>query len=212
MDLALALIEEDHGADVARAVARWTVMFLQRPGGQSQFSERLAIPAGVAASLRKVLDQVVAEPAADHRLAELAKRASLSERHFRRIFFDRPASHRRASSSASGSRPPASCLSAPPHPSMPSPRAAASAAPRRCDARSCASSASARRITEPDFDPAPPAPWPPDPEGRARLPSGRAAEQRLARAPSAASRRCGNAARPRLRCPLEQKDRGTRTP
>lgn len=88
MDLALALIEEDHGADVARAVARWTVMFLQRPGGQSQFSERLAVPAGVAAPLRGVLDQVVAEPAADHRLAELAKRASLSERHFRRIFLD----------------------------------------------------------------------------------------------------------------------------
>lgn len=88
MDLALALIEEDHGPDIARAVARWTVMFLQRPGGQSQFSERLAIPVGVAAPLREVLDQIVAEPAADHRLAELAKRASLSERHFRRIFLD----------------------------------------------------------------------------------------------------------------------------
>lgn len=62
--------------------------FLRRPGGQSQFSERLAIPAGVAAPLREVLDQIVAEPAADHRLAELAKRASLSERHFRRIFLD----------------------------------------------------------------------------------------------------------------------------
>ncbi len=88
MDLALALIEEDHGADVARAVARWTVMFLQRPGGQSQFSERLAIPAGVAAPLRDVLDHVVAEPAADHRLAALARRASLSERHFRRLFLE----------------------------------------------------------------------------------------------------------------------------
>jgi transcriptional regulator GlxA family with amidase domain len=88
MDLALALVEEDHGADVARTVARWTVMFLQRPGGQSQFSERLAIPASVDAPLREVLDRVVAEPAADHRLAELAKRASLSERHFRRVFLD----------------------------------------------------------------------------------------------------------------------------
>jgi transcriptional regulator GlxA family with amidase domain len=87
MDLALALVEEDHGADVARTVARWTVMFLQRPGGQSQFSERFEIP-GVGAPLREVLDQVVAEPAADHRLAELARRASLSERHFRRVFLD----------------------------------------------------------------------------------------------------------------------------
>lgn len=43
-------------------------------------------PPGVAAPLRAVLDQVVAEPAADHGLAELAKRASLSD--FRRIFLD----------------------------------------------------------------------------------------------------------------------------
>ncbi|MEV4419771.1 GlxA family transcriptional regulator [Patulibacter sp. NPDC049589] len=88
MDLALALVEEDHGADVARAVARWTVMFLQRPGGQSQFSERLGIAADVTAPLRAVLDDVVADPAADHSLAALARRASLSERHFRRRFLD----------------------------------------------------------------------------------------------------------------------------
>jgi transcriptional regulator GlxA family with amidase domain len=88
MDLALALVEEDHGADVARTVAHWTVMFMQRPGGQSQFSERLAVPATVDPSLREVLDRVVAEPAADHRLAEMARRASLSERHFRRVFLE----------------------------------------------------------------------------------------------------------------------------
>jgi transcriptional regulator GlxA family with amidase domain len=88
MDLALALVEEDHGGEVARTVAHWTVMFLQRPGGQSQFSERLAMPTGVDPSLREVLDGVVAEPAADHRLAELARRASLSERHFRRVFHE----------------------------------------------------------------------------------------------------------------------------
>jgi transcriptional regulator GlxA family with amidase domain len=86
MDLTLALIEEDHGPDVARAVARWTVMFLQRPGGQSQFSERLAIPGAVTSPIRQVLDAVVAEPAADHRLAQLAKRAAVSERHLRRLF------------------------------------------------------------------------------------------------------------------------------
>ncbi len=88
MDLALALIEEDHGPEIARSVARWTVMFLQRPGGQSQFSERLAIPPDVAAPVRHVLDEIVADPAGDHRLAELARRTSLSERHFRRLFAD----------------------------------------------------------------------------------------------------------------------------
>jgi transcriptional regulator GlxA family with amidase domain len=44
MDLALALVQEDHGAELARQVARWLVMFVHRPGGQSQFSERLAHP------------------------------------------------------------------------------------------------------------------------------------------------------------------------
>jgi transcriptional regulator GlxA family with amidase domain len=86
MDLALALVEEDHGPEMARTVARWTVMFLQRPGGQSQFSERLELPAGVAGTVREILDVIVAEPAGDHRLPQLARHASLSERHLRRLF------------------------------------------------------------------------------------------------------------------------------
>src|SRR5262249_59174566 len=44
MDLALALVEADHGIEVARAVARWLVLFMQRPGGPSQVSQRLAPP------------------------------------------------------------------------------------------------------------------------------------------------------------------------
>jgi transcriptional regulator GlxA family with amidase domain len=91
MDLTLALIEDDHGADLARAVARWTVVFLQRPGGQSQFSERLALPGGAAEPLRAVLDAVVADPAADHGAAALAARAAVSERHLRRLFADQAA-------------------------------------------------------------------------------------------------------------------------
>jgi transcriptional regulator GlxA family with amidase domain len=91
MDLTLALIEQDHGPDVARTVARWTVMFLQRPGGQSQFSERLALPGTIASPIRQVLDAIVAEPAADHRLARLARRAAVSERHLRRLFADQTA-------------------------------------------------------------------------------------------------------------------------
>jgi transcriptional regulator GlxA family with amidase domain len=86
MDLTLALIEEDHGPDVARAVARWTVMFLQRPGGQSQFSERLQLPGTIASPIRRIVDAIVAEPAADHRLPQLAARAAISERHLRRTF------------------------------------------------------------------------------------------------------------------------------
>lgn len=86
MDLALALVEEDHGPDLARSAARWTVMFLQRPGGQSQFSERLALPRGVESPIRKVVDRIVSDPAGDYRQAVLAARAAMSERNFRRRF------------------------------------------------------------------------------------------------------------------------------
>lgn len=86
IDLALALVEEDHGAEVARSVARWMVVFLQRPGGQSQFSERLELPLPASSPLRSLVDGIVADPAADHRIPELARRASLSERQLTRLF------------------------------------------------------------------------------------------------------------------------------
>jgi transcriptional regulator GlxA family with amidase domain len=86
IDLALALIEEDHGPDVARSVARWSVMFMQRPGGHSQFSERLSMPTGTSTPIRELLDAIVAEPSGDHSQARLAHRAALSERHLRRLF------------------------------------------------------------------------------------------------------------------------------
>jgi len=86
MDLALSLVQEDHGDELARQVARYLVMFMHRPGGQSQFSERLAHPVSASSPLRAALDAIVAEPAADHRLDALAGRCDLSERHFRRLF------------------------------------------------------------------------------------------------------------------------------
>jgi transcriptional regulator GlxA family with amidase domain len=86
IDLALALVEEDHGPKLARTVARWIVVFLQRPGGQAQFSERLALPADIGSPLRAVVDRVVADPAGDYREAQLAHHASVSERHLRRLF------------------------------------------------------------------------------------------------------------------------------
>jgi transcriptional regulator GlxA family with amidase domain len=86
IDLALALVEEDHGPELARTVARWIVAFLQRPGGQAQFSERLILPAGVGSPVRTVLDRVAADPAGDHRQAQLARHAAVSERHLRRLF------------------------------------------------------------------------------------------------------------------------------
>ncbi|HUQ54726.1 GlxA family transcriptional regulator [Lentzea sp.] len=86
MDLALALVERDYGADLARAVARDLVMFMQRPGGQSQFSAPLRVRAPRASVLREVVDLVSAQPALDHSARVLAARAGVSARHLARLF------------------------------------------------------------------------------------------------------------------------------
>jgi transcriptional regulator GlxA family with amidase domain len=86
LDLALALIEEDLGRDLAMKVAGRLVMFFKRPGGQMQFSrEGEALPSG-RSILQEVQRFVAANPAADHSVASLAARASLSPRHFTRLF------------------------------------------------------------------------------------------------------------------------------
>jgi transcriptional regulator GlxA family with amidase domain len=86
IDLALALIEDDEGADLARDVARDLVVFLQRPGGQSQFSVAARTPSPQNDALRGLLSEVTADPAADHSLPALARRGGLSTRHLTRLF------------------------------------------------------------------------------------------------------------------------------
>jgi transcriptional regulator GlxA family with amidase domain len=86
IDLGLALVESDYGSDVARRVARWMVVFLQRPGGQAQFSVWTEAASPVSTGLREILDFVVADPAADHSVAAMADRAAVSERHLMRMF------------------------------------------------------------------------------------------------------------------------------
>ena len=86
IDLALALIEEDLGPDVALEVARTLVMFLQRPGGQSQFSAALRQPTAEHPGIREVQANVLESPGEDHRVPELARRAGMSTRHFVRVF------------------------------------------------------------------------------------------------------------------------------
>ncbi|HET6732579.1 GlxA family transcriptional regulator [Mycobacterium sp.] len=85
-DLALALVEADYGPDVARRVARWMVVFLQRPGGQAQFSVWTESALPVTSGLREILDSVVCDPGADHSIAAMATRAAVSERHLVRMF------------------------------------------------------------------------------------------------------------------------------
>jgi transcriptional regulator GlxA family with amidase domain len=86
IDLALAMVESDRGAQLARAVAQFLVVFMQRPGGQPQFSVRLHAEADVRSPVRELLDGIAADPAGDHRLAALSERAGFSERHLSRVF------------------------------------------------------------------------------------------------------------------------------
>lgn len=86
LDLALALVEEDQGAEIARRVAAQLVMFFKRGGGQMQFSRRgVSAPAGRSA-LQEVQRWVAAHPAEDHGIERLAGRAGMSPRHFARLF------------------------------------------------------------------------------------------------------------------------------
>jgi transcriptional regulator GlxA family with amidase domain len=86
MDLAVALVEEDLGRDIAMAVAAELVVFYRRPGGQMQFSRHGdAAPAGRGA-LQELQRYVVAHPAEGHSVASMAARVGMSARHFARIF------------------------------------------------------------------------------------------------------------------------------
>ncbi|MFH8443093.1 GlxA family transcriptional regulator [Streptomyces sp. NPDC018026] len=86
IDLALALLEEDHGPGLARRVARSLVVYMQRAGGQSQFSASLQGPAPRTPVLRLVQEAVQGDPTADHGLEALAARVRVSPRHLTRMF------------------------------------------------------------------------------------------------------------------------------
>jgi transcriptional regulator GlxA family with amidase domain len=88
IDLALALVEEDAGVDVAQEVARWLVMFLHRPGGQTQFASPVWVPRAGRSAVRDVQSRVEAAPEGDHRVPTLAEAAAMSVRHFTRVFTD----------------------------------------------------------------------------------------------------------------------------
>ena len=90
IDLALALVEDDQppgaGADTARAIARQLVMFVQRPGGQAQFSTQLAAQRPARGPVREVQAWLADHLADDLSVPVLAARAGMSERNFTRVF------------------------------------------------------------------------------------------------------------------------------
>ena len=86
MDLALALVEEDLGREVALAVARELVLFLHRPGGQAQFSAQLAVQFAEREPLKELQAYILDHPAADLSIGTLARRVAMSPRNFARVF------------------------------------------------------------------------------------------------------------------------------
>lgn len=86
IDLALALVEDDHGRDFALAIARYLVPFLKRSGGQAQFSTQLRAQFSSIPAIQKVQHWCHDNLRGDLRVAALARRAGMSERNFIRLF------------------------------------------------------------------------------------------------------------------------------
>ena len=88
IDLALSLVEDDYGTDAAQTVARWLVLYLRRPGGQTQFAAPVWMPRAKRAPIRDAQEAIESEPGGAHSIPELARRAAMSPRHFTRVFTD----------------------------------------------------------------------------------------------------------------------------
>jgi transcriptional regulator GlxA family with amidase domain len=86
MDLALALIEEDHGSAMALRVAQDLVLFLRRPGGQSQFSALLSKQNSEYRQLRDLAPWILSNLKGTLDVNSLAEQCSMSARHFARVF------------------------------------------------------------------------------------------------------------------------------
>lgn len=86
MDLALALVEADWGREAALAVAQALVLYLKRPGGQSQFSSVMTAQRGGADTFRELQVWIHAHVDEDLSVEALARRASMSPRNFARAF------------------------------------------------------------------------------------------------------------------------------
>jgi len=86
IDLSFSLIEEDHGRALALWVARRLVVFLRRPGGQSQFSAALTAQTKVVSPIDRIRLHIIENPQGNLGLDALAVVAGLSPRHLSRLF------------------------------------------------------------------------------------------------------------------------------
>ncbi len=86
IDLCLSFVEADCGPELALAVARNLVLFMRRPGGQTQFSAGLKVQSAATPRMRTLITEVAADPIGDLSLTALAERAGMTERTFSRLF------------------------------------------------------------------------------------------------------------------------------
>jgi transcriptional regulator GlxA family with amidase domain len=85
-DLTLALVEDDHSFTLARDVAQDLVMFLRRPGGQSQFSRFLLNQSNTPGPIRDLQSWILQNLSGDLSVEKLAERVAMSPRNFTRVF------------------------------------------------------------------------------------------------------------------------------
>jgi transcriptional regulator GlxA family with amidase domain len=86
IDLFLALVEQDHGPELAHQVATWLVVFVRRPGGQSQFSAQMRAQPATTPSISELQRWLSDHLDADLSVDALADRAGMSPRNFARVF------------------------------------------------------------------------------------------------------------------------------
>jgi transcriptional regulator GlxA family with amidase domain len=86
IDLALALVEEDHGREFALHIARYLVLYLKRSGGQAQYSTHLRTQVSEVPAIERVQTWCLDNPAGDLRVSALREVAGMSERDFSRKF------------------------------------------------------------------------------------------------------------------------------
>lgn len=86
IDLGLAMVEEDCGAEIAQQVARYLVVPVRRSGGQTQFSAPVWCEPPESAPIRAACDLIHQRPMADLSVDAMARTVGLSARHFTRRF------------------------------------------------------------------------------------------------------------------------------
>ena len=86
IDLALAMVEDDLGGEVALEVARELVVYMRRAGGQSQYSRPLQAQSAASPRIRRLCEAIVDAPAQDWRVTRMSEFANMTERSLHRLF------------------------------------------------------------------------------------------------------------------------------